>query len=124
MPIQLSHRDVAGVLDQLYRGATGLPRRFFLRSEELRKLAGRERARIEFFEEAARQLEVVHSILMSYPRYGRGGVVGFVSSRMAESWPMARAGIVRNTFGDQHNNDWAEATRMRLQHLHLSSRQG
>src|SRR4051794_13373153 len=110
MPNQLSHRDVAGVLDQLYRGATGLPHRFFLRSEELRNFAGRERARIEFFEEVARQLGTVHSILMSYPRFARGGLLGFVSSRVAESWPMIPTSIVRNTlFSVQHNDDWAEA---------------
>ena len=91
MAENLSSLDVAGVLDQLYRGATGIPRRFFLRSDELMALARRQRGlRREFFKEMARYLEDVHSILVSYPRLAQGGLLAFVGARLMTRWPLAR----------------------------------
>src|SRR5262245_29628285 len=118
MATNLSPREVGGVLDQLYRAATGVPRRFYLRSEDLQRFAGRERAlRPEFFEEAGRELELWHSILMSYPRLGRGGVLGFVSERALERWPAAPARSVRDAIATPANGDWAKTARERLHKL-------
>lgn len=122
MSVDLAPRDVAGVLDQLYRAANGVPRRFYLRSEDLRVMARRERAlRPEFFEETDQQLEVVHSILMSYPRLGRGGVLGFVSSRVAESWPVAPVGDLRDALAERSDTDWPHVVRRRLLKLHKAN---
>jgi hypothetical protein len=119
MSVDLAPRDVAGVLDQLYRAANGVPRRFYLRSEDLRMLSRRERSlRPEFFEETARQLEVCYSILMSYPRLGRGGVLGFVSLRIAENWPAAPEGTIREALLGQFGSDWAPSVRRRIQKLY------
>src|SRR5258708_1772773 len=97
MATDLSSEAVAGVLDQLYRAARGLRRRFQLRSEELRVVAGRERSlRPKFFEQLAWDLEYRHSILMSYPRLGRGGTLGFASSVIAERWQAAPEDNVQN----------------------------
>ena len=119
MSVGLETRDVAGVLDQLYRAANGVPRRFYLRSEELRRLAKRKRSlRPEFFEETARELEICYSILMSYPRLGRGGVLGFVSLRIAESWRAAPEDTIREALRGQFGSDWAPSVRRRLQTLY------
>jgi hypothetical protein len=114
----LSPRDVGGILDQLYRAATGQPRRFYLRREDLKALAGRKRARPEFFEEIGRELEIVHSILMSYPRLARGWLIGFVSERLAQGWPAASAENVRKALTVPLDGDWALSVRKRLQRLH------
>jgi hypothetical protein len=93
MATGLSPREFGGVLAELYRAATGVPRRFHLRSEDLKTIARRERARGEFFWEVARELEIMHSILMSYPRLSRGGVLGFASIRVAERWQKLRTQV-------------------------------
>src|SRR6266851_6592264 len=120
MAVDLSPHDVAGVLDQLYRAANdGVPHRFYLRSEDLKMLARRERSlRPEFFEETARELEICHSILMSYPRLARGGVLGFVSLRVAENWPAAPEENVREALREEFGSDWAQSVRRRLQKLY------
>jgi hypothetical protein len=111
-----SYYDVAGVIDQLYRGATGVPRRFFLRSDELVAIARRRRGlRPEFFKEMARYLEDVHSILMSYPRLGQGGILAFVGARLMTRWSLACD--IDNLFDVSTAMSWGETVRARIINL-------
>jgi hypothetical protein len=119
MSADLSAHDVAGGLDQLYRAAKSLPRRFHLRSEDLRIFAKRERSlRPEFIDQVAEELEGYYSILMSYPRLGRGGVLGFASSRIAQNWQAAPKGNVRTALREKLESDWAQSVRQRLKQLY------
>jgi hypothetical protein len=119
MATDLSAAAVAGVLDQLYRAARGLPRRFHLRSEELRLLAGRERSlRTQFFEQVAYELEYGHSILMSYPRLGRGGTLGFASDVIAQRWQAAPEQNLKIALDEKLGTDWAQSVRKRLRKLY------
>jgi hypothetical protein len=120
MATALSPSDVAGVLDQLYRAANGVPRRFYLRSEQLRTWTGRKRLRSEFIAQIAYALGR-HSILMSYPRLGQEGVLGFVSARVAQDWPSAEAEIVLKVRREPLNGDRTLSVRDRLQKLHALS---
>jgi hypothetical protein len=119
MATGLSRREVGGVLAELYRAATGVPRRFHLRSEDLKTIARRKRARGEFFWEVARELEIMHSILMSYPRLSRGGVLGFASIRVAERWPTASDTSIRDILRERSDGDWTDLARNRLRKLHM-----
>jgi hypothetical protein len=123
MSADLTPIDVAGILDQLYRASVdGLPRRFRMSSEELRDFAGRRRSlRPEFFDQVALELECRYSILMSYPRLGRHGVLGFVSSRFAESWPIAADDKLRELLRPNLGPDWGQSVRGRLGRLYETS---
>ena len=113
----LTTGDVAGVLDQLYRAAGPEPRRFYLRNEELQKLAGRTRSlRPEFFDQTGSELDICHSILMSYPRLDRGGTLGFVSLVFAERWPAADDDAVSEAIS-QGRASWVDTVRARLDQL-------
>src|SRR3954470_3935255 len=122
MPTGLTSQEVAGVLDQLYRAASdGGPRRFNLPGADLKRLAGRKRGRVEFFEDVGGELEIIHSILMSYPRFGRGEVLGFASLRVAEGWPPAPEWIFRDALHWSSDTDWALSARKCLQNLQTLS---
>jgi hypothetical protein len=116
MCADLSPDEVAGVLDQLYRvGANGLPRRFHLSSEQLRSFAGRSRSlRPEFYDQVAVELECRYLILMSYPRLGRGGTLGFASLVITEGWQASPEGNVQDALQEKLGSDWAQSVRTRL----------
>jgi hypothetical protein len=127
MSLDLSPAAVAGVLDALYRGATGVPRRFYLasvasRDHELREFAGRTRAlRPDFFGQVGEELECVFEILMSQPRNPKEGILGFASLNIVESW---RAGLavpeqaLRTVLNELPGGDGVQSTRKRLEHLY------
>jgi|SRR5215472_9241020 len=119
MAAALRPEQVAGVLDQVYRAATGAPRRFYLSNQRLSQLAGRTRAlRPEFFEKMGFELEYCHTILISYPRLDPGGTLGFVSTVFAEQWPATKADCLEEVVNAHASADWARAARMRLVKLH------
>jgi hypothetical protein len=120
MSVDPTPDEVAGVLDQLYRvGANSLPRRFHMRSESLQIFAERERSlRPEFFDQVAWELERRYSILMSYPRLGRGGTLGFASIVIAKRWPAVSEGDLQRTLSVKLGSDWAQSLRSRLRQLY------
>jgi len=119
MAVDFSPKDVAGVLDQIYRAAKGRPQRFWLRSEELKAFASRPRSlRPEFFDQLALELELRYSILMSYPRLGHGGILGFASSVIVERWPMSSKETFQEALREELGSDWAQAVVRRLRKLY------
>jgi hypothetical protein len=90
---ELTPAVIAAVLFEVYRGATRVPRRFYLsglasQDHELRMFASRTRAlRPEFFNQVGEELECECDIFMSFPRRPKEGVLGFVS------WEMFKPGF-------------------------------
>ena len=124
MTPDLRPEEVAAVLDQVYRAAyQGRPRRFFLRNEELQRLAGRERSlRPEFYDQLGFALECDHSILISYPRLDPGGSLGFVSIPFADTWPAATDADVAETISSNSPGSWLDLVRARIISLHQGTR--
>jgi hypothetical protein len=124
MSRDLSPEDVAGVLDELYRGATGRPKRFYLasiesRDHELREFAGRTRAlRPEFFNQAGETLERYCGILMSQPRNPKEGILGFASLNIVEKWPAVPEQALRTVLSEPSEGDGVQSTRKRLERLY------
>jgi hypothetical protein len=122
--LELSPAAVAGVLDALYRGATGVPRRFYLasiesRDHELREFAGRTRAlRPDFFGQVGETLECVFEILMSQPRNPKEGVLGFASLNIVEKWPAVPEQALRTVLSEPSEGDGVQSTRKRLERLY------
>jgi hypothetical protein len=126
MSRDLSPSAVAGVLDALYRGATGVPKRFYLtnvesRDHELREFAGRTRAlRPEFFSQVGEKLECGFEILMSQPRNPKECILGFASSNIVEKWPAVPEQALRTVLSElpEPEGDGVQSTRKRLERLY------
>lgn len=124
MSRDLSPDDVAGVLGELYRGATGVPKRFYLasiesRDHELRQFAGRTRAlRPDFFGQVGEQLECPFEILMSQPRNPKEGILGFASLNTVAKWPVVPEQTLRMVLSEPSAGDGVQSTRKRLERLY------
>jgi hypothetical protein len=121
---ELSPAAVAGVLDALYSGATGVPRRFYLaniesRDHELREFAGRTRAlRPEFFSQVGEKLECEFKILMSQPRNPKEGILGFASLNIVENWPVVPEQALQTVLSELPEGGYLQSTRKRLELLY------
>src|SRR4051812_31719266 len=109
---ELSAEDTAGILDQIYRAAKGVPQRFYLTPERLKNFTGRKRLRNEFLEEAGYLLDL-YSILMSYPRSAHRRL-GFVSWDFAETWEAASQDSLRRASAQPLRVDWLTSARDKL----------
>jgi hypothetical protein len=116
-PVELSASDTAGILDQIYRAAKGLPRRFYLTPERLKDFVGRKRLRTEFLDDVGGHLIDNHGIWMSYPRSSRRNV-GFASWNLADSWQPLSQDDFRKALDEGAGLDRVAAATKRLIMIH------